>query len=62
MSARGFALAKLHKAKSVKFVGVCIDSSILMSGTGRDADKCACRNGHTVGKCERAQRETVHGD
>ena len=32
-----------------------------MSGIGRDGDKCACGNSHTVGKCERAQRNTPHG-
>jgi hypothetical protein len=33
-----------------------------MSGTRRDGDDRARGNRYTVGKCERAQRETVHGD
>jgi len=33
-----------------------------MSVTGRDGDKCACGNSYTVGKCERAQRETAHSN
>ena len=55
-----FALAELRKAKTVKFIGVRIDSFISMGGTGRNGDECACGNSHTVGKCERAQRETGH--
>ena len=54
-----FSLAKLRKAKSVKFIGVWIDSFICMDGTGRVGDKCACGNSHTIGKCERAQRQTA---
>ena len=33
-----------------------------MSGTGRDGDKRARGNRHTVGKCKRVHCETVHGD
>jgi hypothetical protein len=33
-----------------------------VSGTRRDGDGRACGNRHTVGKCERAQRETAHGN
>ena len=33
-----------------------------MSCTGRDGDKCAGGNSHTIGKRERAQRETGHGN
>ena len=32
-----------------------------MSGIGRDGDKCASGYSHTIGKCERAQRNTPHG-
>ncbi len=39
---------------------VRIDSFISMGGTGWEGDKCACGNSHTVGKCQRAQRETGH--
>ena len=53
-------LAKLREAKSVEFNGVWIVSFVSMSGTSWDGDKCACGNSHTIGKCERAQRETVH--
>lgn len=54
--------AKLRKTKSVEFIGVQIDPFICMSGTRGDGDDRACGNRHTVGKCERAQHETVHGD
>ena len=57
-----FTLAKLRKAKSVKFIGVFINSFICMGGTGWDGDKCAGRNSHTIGKCERTQCETGHGN
>ena len=57
-----FTLSKLRKAKSVKFIGVGIDSLISISYTGWDGDKCACGNSHAVGKCEWAQRETGHGN
>jgi hypothetical protein len=33
-----------------------------MSCIGRDGDKGASGNSHTIGKCERAQRETCHGN
>ena len=33
-----------------------------MGGTGWDGDKCAGRNSHTIGKCERTQCETGHGN
>ena len=56
-----FTLAKLRKAKSVEFIGVWIVSLICMSSTGREGDKCACGNSHTVGKCERAQRKAGRG-
>jgi hypothetical protein len=52
-------LAELRKAKSVKFIGIWIDSFVCMNGTGREGHKCACGNSHTIGKCERAQRQTV---
>jgi hypothetical protein len=32
-----------------------------MSSTGRNRDNCARGNSHTIGKCERAQRETGRG-
>ena len=56
-----FSLEELHKAKSVKFIGIWIDFFICMDGTGREGDKCACGNSYTIGKCERAQRQTVEG-
>ena len=56
-----FGFAELRKAKSVKFIGVWIDSFICLGGTGREGDKCACGNRHTIGKCERAQRQTLMG-
>jgi hypothetical protein len=56
-----FALAELSKAKSIKFIGVWIDSLICMSGTGRDGNECACGNRHTIGKCERAQCKAAQG-
>jgi hypothetical protein len=55
-----FNFTKFHKAKSVEFIRVCIDSFIRMSGTGRDGDDCPCGNSHAVGKRERTQRETPH--
>jgi hypothetical protein len=55
-------LAKLRKAKSVEFIRVWKDSFIPMRGTGRGGDKRACGNSHAVGKCERAPRETGHGN
>jgi hypothetical protein len=55
-------LAKLRKAKSVEFIRVWKDSFFPMSGPGRDGDKRACGNSHTVGKCERAHRETGQGN
>jgi hypothetical protein len=55
-------LAKLRKAKSVEFIRVWKGSFIRMSGTGRDGDKCACGNSHSVEKCERAHREMSHGN
>ena len=55
-------LAELRKAKSVKLVGVWIDSFIHMNGTGWDGDQCACGNSHAIGKCERAQRQTEEGN
>ena len=63
MSARHFivfTLTKFRKAKSVKFIGVWIDAFVSVSGIGRDGDKCACGNSHTIGKCERAQCKTDH--
>jgi hypothetical protein len=57
-----FALAELRKAKSVKFIGVWVDSFVRMNGTCRDGYKCACGNCHAIGKCERAQRQTVEGN
>jgi hypothetical protein len=51
-------ITELRKAKSVKFIGVWIDSFICISGTGRDGDNCACGNSHAIGKCEWAQRQT----
>ena len=53
-------LSKLREAKSIEFNGVWIVSFVSMNGTSRDGDKCACGNSHTIGKCERAQRETVN--
>ena len=55
-----FTLAELRKAKAVKFVGIRVYAFIFMDSTGWDGDKCTCGNSHTVGKCERAQHETVH--
>ena len=57
-----FALAELCKPKSVEYIRVWIVSFIPMSGTRRHGDERACGNGHTVGKCERAQRETSRGN
>jgi hypothetical protein len=56
-----FTFTKLRKAKSVKLLGVRIDSLVAMYGTGWDGDECACGNSHTIGKCEGAQRETDQG-
>jgi hypothetical protein len=56
-----FSLAELRKAKSVKFIGICIDFFICLGGTGREGDKCACGNSYTIGKRERAQRQTLMG-
>lgn len=56
------SFAKLLKAKSVKIIGIWVDSFICMNGTRRDGDDRARGNRHTVGKCERAQHETVHGN
>ena len=55
-----FVFAKFPKAESVKFIGIWINFFICMGGTGRDGDKCACGNSHTIGKRERAQREAAH--
>ena len=57
-----FTLAKLRKPKSVKFFGIWINTFICMSCTGRDGDKCACRNSHTIGKGEWAQRDTCQSN
>ena len=56
-----FTLAKFRKAKSVEFIRIGIVSLICMSSTGREGDKCARGNRHTVGKRERAQRKAAHG-
>ena len=55
-----FASAELRKAKSVKFIGVGIDSFVCVSGTGGDGDERACGNSHAIGKCERTQCKTAH--
>ncbi len=57
-----FTFAELRKAKSVESIGIMIDSFIPMSAIGRYGDECTCGNSHTIGKCERAQRKTSHGD
>ena len=54
--------AKLRKTKSIEFIGVGIAPFICMSGTPGDGDDRARGNRHAVGKCERTQRETGHGD
>ena len=54
--------AKLRKTKSIEFIGVGIVPFICMSGTPGDGDDRARGNRHAVGKCERTQRETGHGD
>ena len=56
-----FAFKELRKPKSVKYIRVREDSFIFMSGTRRKGDFGACRNSHTVGKCEWAQHETTRG-
>jgi len=64
MSARHcvpLTLAQLRKAKSVKYIRVWIDALIRLNGARRHGDKCACGNRHTIGKCERVQREAAHG-
>ena len=55
-------LAKLRKARSVKFIRVRVNSFISMSGIGRDRDERSRGNSHTIGKCERALCATIHGD
>ncbi len=54
-----FVLTEIRKSKSVEYIRACEDSFVSMNGTRRNDDYCACGNGHTVGKCERAQRETA---
>jgi hypothetical protein len=53
------SLAELRKAKSVKFIGVRIDSFIRLNGICRDGNKRPCRNSHAIGKCERAHGKTT---
>ncbi len=56
-----FTFTELRKPESVEYIRVCDDSFVSMSGTRRNGDFGACRNGHAVGKGERAQRKTAQG-
>src|SRR6266851_3210920 len=55
-----FTLPELRKPKSIKFVGVFIDSFVCVSGAGWDGNVGACGNRHAIRKCEWAQHETGH--
>ena len=54
--------AELRKAKSIECIGIMIGCFVSMSGTARYGYECACRNSHTIGKCEWAQHKTNQGD